>query len=260
MKKNTLLIIAALVAASGSAHAADTVLRFGVDPSFPPFESKAPNGELVGFDIDLGNAICAQAKVKCEWVETAYDGIIPALNAKKFDAVLSAMSMTPKRKTQVNFSDMLYHVPSILIAKKDSGLQPTADSLKGKTVGVAQGTTQEAYAQGEWQKKGVNIVSYQNQDFVNQDLASGRIDVTLTNAAVAETGFLKTPEGVGYAFAGEPLNDARYLGEGTAIGLRKDDQAHLTLINTALAEIHKNGTYSTLEKKYFTFEVYNKKS
>lgn len=259
MKKSTLLAIAALSATGGMAHA-ETTLRFGVDPSFPPFESKAPNGQLVGFDIDLGNAICAQAKVKCEWVETAYDGIIPALNAKKFDAVLSAMSMTPKRKTQVNFSDMLYHVPSILIAKKGSGLQPTADSLKGKTVGVAQGTTQEAYAQGEWQKKGVNVVSYQNQDFVNQDLASGRIDVTLTNAAAAETGFLKTKEGADYAFAGEPLNDTRYLGEGTAVGLRKDDQTHLSLINNALAEIHKDGTFEKLEKKYFTFEVYNKKS
>lgn len=259
MNKINLLIIATLSATSGLAQA-ETTLRFGVDPSFPPFESKAPDGQLVGFDIDLGNAICAQAQVKCEWVETAYDGIIPALNAKKFDAVLSAMSMTPKRKTQVNFSDMLYHVPSVLIAKKGSGLQPTADSLKGKTVGVAQGTTQEAYAQGEWQKKGVDVISYQNQDFVNQDLASGRIDVTLTNAAAAETGFLKTPEGAGYAFAGEPLTDTRYLGEGTAIGLRKDDQAHLTLINNALAEIHKNGTYQTLEKKYFTFAVYNKKS
>lgn len=259
MKKSPLLVITTLMAASSFAHA-DTTLRFGVDPSFPPFESKAPDGKLVGFDIDLGNAICTQAKVKCQWVETAYDGIIPALNARKFDAVLSAMSMTPKRKAQVNFSDMLYHVPSVLVARKGSGLQPTAESLRGKTVGVAQGTTQEAYAQGEWQKKGVNVVSYQNQDFVNQDLATGRIDVTLTNAAAAETGFLKTPEGTGYAFAGEPLTDTHYLGEGTAIGLRKDDQAHLTLINNALAEIHKNGTYQTLEKKYFTFEVYNKKS
>lgn len=147
MKKNILLVILTLAATTGFAQA-ETTLRFGVDPSFPPFESKAPDGKLVGFDIDLGNAICQQAQVKCEWVETAYDGIIPALNAKKFDAVLSAMSMTPKRKTQVTFSDMLYHVPSVLIAKKGSGLQPTAESLQGKTVGVAQGTTQEAYAQG----------------------------------------------------------------------------------------------------------------
>jgi len=97
---------------------AETVIKFGVDPSFPPFESKAADGSLTGFDIDLGNAICQQAQAKCVWVETAYDSIIPALNAKKFDAVLSAMAITEKRKAQVNFSNVLYNIPSVLVAKK----------------------------------------------------------------------------------------------------------------------------------------------
>lgn len=258
MKKSALITLLALASFSSLANA-DSVLRFGVDPTFAPFETKAPDGSLAGFDIDLGNAICQELKVKCQWVETAFDSIIPALDAKKFDAVLSAMSVTPKRQAQVDFSDTLYHIPSVLIAKKGSNILPTPESLQGKSIGVAQGTIQEAYAQALWQSKGVNVVSYQNQDLVNQDLESGRVDATLTNAAAAQTGFLDTAAGKGFAFSGEMLTDPKYLGAGTAIGLRKGDKEHQEMINKALVAIHQNGTFEKIEKKYFSFEVYNKK-
>ncbi len=255
MKKYSAVMLVLLGSFSAMSHA-ETVLKFGVDPSFPPFESKAADGTLVGFDIDLGNAICKQANAKCEWVETAYDSIIPALNAKKFDAVLSAMAITPKRKAQVNFTDVLYNIPSVLVAKKGSTLDATAEALKGKVIGVSQGTTQETYAMAVWQSKGVQVVSYQNQDAVNLDLESGRIDATFTNAAAAETGFLKTKAGADFAFVGKTVLDPQYLGEGAAIALRKDDQAHMDIINKALAGIHANGVYKQLEKKYFTFDVF----
>jgi len=137
---------------------------------------------------------------------------------------------------------------------------PTPESLKGKSIGVAQGTIQEAYAQALWQSKGINVVSYQNQDLVNQDLQSGRVDATLTNAAAAQSGFLDTAAGKDFAFSGEMLNDPKYLGAGTAIGLRKGDKEHVDMINKALVAIHQNGTFEKIEKKYFSFEVYNKKS
>lgn len=117
MKKFVLATVFAL--ASTGVLAKDlSVIRFGVDPTFAPFESKNPDGQLVGFDIDLGNAICAELKVKCVWVENAFDSIIPALRAKKFDAVLSAMTINDQRKKNVDFSDRLYNSPNRLIAKK----------------------------------------------------------------------------------------------------------------------------------------------
>ncbi|WP_130833438.1 ABC transporter substrate-binding protein [[Erwinia] mediterraneensis] len=257
MKK--IVLSAVLLACAFSASAlTQPELRFGVDPTFPPFESKAVDGSLQGFDIDLGNAICAQAKVKCVWVQTGYDGIIPALKARKFDAILSAMSMTPKRREQVAFSDMLYNTPSALVTKKGNALQPEAAALKGKIVGVAQGTTQETYAKEVWARQGVQVVSYPNQDEIYPDLASGRLDATLTSAASAETGFLKSPQGQDFAISGDMLYDKQYFGEGIGIGLRKDDTENLTLINNALAELHKNGTYDQLAKKYFSFSVYHK--
>lgn len=257
MKKLTLTALALLAGFSASAMAAD-VLRFGVDPTFPPFESKASDGALQGFDIDMGNAICQQMNVTCVWVQTGFDGIIPALQARKFDAILSAMAMTPRRREQVAFTDMLYNTPSALLTRKDSQLMPDVASLKGKTIGVAQGTTQEGFAKSVWGSQGVQVVSYPNQSEIYPDLASGRLDGTFTSAAAAESGFLKTPQGAEYHIAGKPLYDPKYFGEGVGIGLRKDDGARIARINAAIAELHKNGTYDRLAKHYFSFDVYHR--
>ncbi len=255
MKKNlSFALMLSLTAFSQMAFAQQT-LRFGVDPTFPPFESKASDGSLQGFDIDLGNAICEQAKVKCQWVQLGFDGSIPALQARKFDAILSAMSMTEKRREQVAFSDMLYVTPSAILTPAKSPLSGDIAALRGKSIGVAQGTIQETYAKAHWATKGVNVVSYPNQMEIYPDLVAGRLDGSLANAVSAQQGFLNTPEGKGYVIS-DMLVDKEVLGNGVGIGLRKGDEANLKLINEALAELHKNGTYDRLAKKYFTFKVY----
>ncbi|ORM72783.1 ABC transporter substrate-binding protein [Pantoea wallisii] len=255
MKRTLSLALLLSLGAFSQLTAAQQTLRFGVDPTFPPFESKASDGSLQGFDIELGNAICAQAKVKCQWVQIGFDGSIPALQAKKFDAILSAMSMTEKRRQQVAFSNMLYVTPSALLTPANSTLTEDISTLRGKNIGVAQGTIQETYAKSKWAPQGVNIVSYPNQMEIYPDLVAGRLDASLANAVSAEQGFLGTPEGKGYVNKAT-LDDKELLGNGVGIGLRKGDEANLTLINSALAELHKNGTYDKLAKKYFTFKVY----
>ncbi|WP_042303398.1 ABC transporter substrate-binding protein [Paraburkholderia kururiensis] len=257
MKKLLAAVTVALLALSAGAHAKDwTTIRFGVDASYPPFESKASDGKLVGFDIDLGNEICARLKAKCVWVENDFDGMIPALKAKKFDGVLSSMSMTPQRAEQIAFSSKLFNTPTRLVAKKGSGIKPTPESLAGKSVGVEQGTIQETYAKTYWEPKGAKVVSYQNQDQVYADLLSGRLDAALQDAVQADIGFLKTPRGAGYEFVGKDLVDPKILGNGAGIGLRKEDTDLKAKIDKAIAEILKDGTYKKLEKKYFDFDVY----
>lgn len=254
---NKKLSFALLLSLSAFSHVAfaEQTLRFGVDPTFPPFESKASDGSLQGFDIDLGNAICAQAKVKCQWVQIGFDGSIPALQARKFDAILSAMSMTEKRREQVAFSDMLYITPSALLTPAKSPLTGDIKALRGKKISVAQGTIQETYAKGKWATQGVNVVSYPNQMEIYPDLVAGRLDASLANAVSAEQGFLSTPEGKDYVISAT-LVDKEILGNGVGIGLRKGDEANLKLINSALAELHRNGTYDQLAQKYFKFKVY----
>jgi lysine-arginine-ornithine-binding protein len=246
----------ALSFAAFSAQAKDaSELRFGVDPTYAPFESKAPSGQLVGFEIDLGNEICKRLDVKCVWVETGFDGIIPALQGRKFDAILSAMSITPKREEQLAFSVPLFNTPSRLIGREGADLKPTVASLAGKNIGVAQGSTQEAYAKANWATTGINVVSYANQEQVYPDLRSGRIDATLTDVLAGSQGFLKTPQGKGFTFVGEPVTDPKTLGKGAGIGMRKDDAPLRKKIDRAIDAMVKDGTYKKIEQRYFDFDI-----
>jgi lysine/arginine/ornithine transport system substrate-binding protein len=250
--------VAAMSLVAGAA-AADplTQITFGVDATYPPFESKAPNGEFQGFDIDLGKAICADLKVKCVFVDQGFDGIIPALEARKFDAILSSMTVTPVRAQQIDFSSEMYNEPTALIAKKGSGLKPTVESLKGKTVGVEAGTIQETYAKTYWQPNGVTVVSYPGQDQVYADLLSGRLDASLQDSVEADYGFIQTPKGAAYMIAGDVKSDPKdVLGSYIAIGLRKDEPELKAKIDGAIATILKNGVYKKIEAKYFNFNVY----
>ena len=251
------VLFASLTAWSPGVSAKDwKVIRFGVDPSYPPFESKAPDGSLVGFDIDLGNALCAKLNAKCVWVENDFDGMIPALQARKIDAVLSDMSVTEKRLQQIDFTNKISYSPTRMVAKAGSNLQPTAQSLRGKHIGVEQGTIQETYANTYFAPSGVNVVSYQNQDQVYADLKSGRLEASLQDEAQASVGFLKTPEGQGFEFCGPELNDSKILGSAAAIGLRKGDVDLKNALNNALADLLKDGTYQKIAKKYFDFNIY----
>jgi lysine-arginine-ornithine-binding protein len=251
------VLFAYLVSWSPGVFAKDwKVIRFGVDPSYPPFESKAPDGSLVGFDIDLGKALCAKLNAKCVWVENDFDGMIPALQARKIDAVLSDMSVTEKRLQQIDFTNKISFSPTRMVAKSASKLLPTAESLRGKTIGVEQGTIQETYAKTYFEPNGVNVVSYQNQDQVYADLKSGRLEASLQDEAQASVGFLKTPEGQGFEFSGPELNDAKILGSAAAIGLRKGDADLKNALNNALAGLLKEGPYQAIAKKYFDFNIY----
>lgn len=257
MKKLVFSIIVACTSLSASAKDWN-VIKFGTSPAYAPFESKASDGSLIGFDIDLGNALCKKLKAKCEWVENDFDGLIPALKARKFDAILASMNITEQRQKQISFSDKIYNAPTRMIASKGSPLQPTAESLKGKRVGVQQGTVQETYAKQRWASGGVNIVSYQNQEQVYQDLSAGRLDASLQDAIEAEYGLLKTPKGKNFAFAGNDIADPKIFGIGTGIGLRKEDEELRKDLNRALAEIIKDGTYKSIASKYFSFEIYSR--
>jgi histidine transport system substrate-binding protein len=258
MKKFAVCVALALMAGSAAAKDWHTV-RIGVDASYPPFESKAANGQIVGFDVDLTKALCARMNVKCVWVENDLDGIIPALKARKFDAIVSSLTITPQRRQQIDYSDKLFDAPARMIARSGSPLLPTPESLKGKNVGVEQGSTQEAYAKVHWAPKGVNVVSYQNQDQVYQDLIAGRLDATLQDEVQADYGFLKTPRGKGFGWAGPEVEDLATIGDGTAIGLRKDDADLKAKFNAALASLHKDGTFDKIAKQYFDFPIYKGK-
>jgi lysine/arginine/ornithine transport system substrate-binding protein len=250
MKPLKIWLALACACVSGAALADAQTLRFGLEAQYPPFESKAPSGALQGMDIDVGNAVCKATKMTCSWSETSFDGLIPALNGRKFDAINSAMNATDKRREAIDFTTPIYRVPTELIARTGSGLATTTESLKGKRIGVLQGSIQETFMKVHWEPAGVIVVPYQDQNQVFADLASGRVDGTLLLAPAGQP-FLQRPDGKDFSFVGQPVHDDKILGSGIAFGVRKGDEALKAKLNEAIAKLKADGSVKSLGAKYF---------
>ena len=236
------------------AQAGGKKLRIAVEGAYPPFSELGPDGQITGFDVDIARALCAQMGVECQLVQQAWDGMIPGLNARKFDAVLSSMSITDERRKSVNFSNRYYSTPARLVARAGSTLDGSPAKMKGKRVGVQRSTSHDRYASEQF--AGAEVVRYTGQDEVFLDLAAGRLDATLCDSVAADVGFLKRPAGKGFAFTGPLFNDSKYFGYGAGIALRKADVELQQRFNTAIAAIRGNGTYKKIQDKYFSFDVY----
>lgn len=251
-----ILPLALALAAGSSLAAVPKEIKIGTDPTYAPFESKNAQGQLVGFDIDLADELCKRIAAHCTYVESDFDALIPSLKAKKIDAIISSLSITEKRQQEIAFTEKLYAANARLIARKGADIQPTLESLRGKRIGVLQASTQEAYANLNWQPKGVDVVAYQSQDLIYADLASGRIDAAFQDEVAGSEGFLKLDAGKDFAFAGPAVKDDKLFGVGTGMGLRKDDTDLKVALDKAFDSLRKDGTYDKLAKKYFDFNVY----
>ena len=233
-------------------------MRFGIEAAYPPFESKTPAGQLQGFDVDIGNAVCAKLNMKCVWVENAFDGLIPALQARKFDAINSAMNITSKRRQSIDFTPAIYVVPIVMIAKHGSPLRPDVASLRGKHVGVLQKLVAGGFPEGALGQRGRGRRVAWDQDQIYADLVAGRLDAAVQEAQTAQDGFLDKPAGRDYQIVGEPLKDPATLGDGTGFGMRKNDKALQAKIVGALDALKKDGTLSALSQKYFKRDIVSK--
>lgn len=249
MKKINALCVVAGLLASMSVMAEN--LRYGVESQYPPFESRNAQGELEGFDIELGNAICKVGNFTCSWVESSFDALIPALSAKKFDAINSAMNITEARAKSIGFTKPIYRIPSMLIGKTGAVKEATAAGLQGKNIGVLQGSIQETYAKQHWEPKGVTVTSYQDQNQVYNDMVAGRLDGTLVMSAAGQSGFLDKPQGKGFGFIGQAVDDDKILGSGIGYGLRKDDTKLKAALDEAIVKVQNDGTITKLAAKYF---------
>ena len=227
-------------------------LRVAIDATYKPFTYKNEAGEPAGFDVDVAKALCDELKSKCVFVEQAWDGMIPGLQAKKYDAIISSMSITEERKQAVDFTGKYYNTPSCVVVKSALKLGADAANFKGKKIGVLKASTQEKYAMGELQPAGATIVPYDAQDQVYLDIKSGRLDGTVADVVEVNGGFLSTPDGKNYACAGEriPVSfDAKYFGDGAGVAIRKEDTALRDALNGAIKAIRDNGKWKEIAEK-----------
>jgi arginine/ornithine transport system substrate-binding protein len=230
-------------------------VRIGVEGAYPPFSEVTPDGKLVGFDIDIANALCEEMKVECELITQDWDGIIPALQARKYDAIVASMSITPERKEKVDFTSKYYNTPAKFVRKKGSGIEITKESMKGKAVGVQRATIHDNFVT-EVYGDTVEVKRYGTQDEAYLDMVAGRVDLLLADSVAMLGGFLETEQGKDYEFVGPDFSDPKYFGEGAGIALRKGEDDLLMMFNQAIESIRANGKYKAIQDKYFDFDVY----
>jgi arginine/ornithine transport system substrate-binding protein len=252
------IVVAYVLGFTVDAAARDwSTVRIGVDATYKPFTFKTPDGQLTGFDVDIANALCARMKVRCTFVESSWEGIIPGLRANKFDAIISSMSITDERKKAVDFTDKYYATPTQVITEIGAGDGSPA-SLKGKRVGVLKASIQEVYAKAVLAPAGATVVSYDSTQQSYLDLKSGRLDAVVVDKFEGKGGFLDTPEGKGYAFVGPELTDPKYFGTGAGIAVRKSDGDLRDRFDAALKAIRADGTWKKIADRYFDFDIYGK--
>lgn len=250
------VFVAAIALGAAQADAKDwKKVRIGVEGAYPPFSSVTSDGKLVGFDIDMANALCDQMKVECELVTQDWDGIIPALQARKYDAIIASMSITEERKKKVDFTNKYYQTPAKFVRKKGSGIEITKEGLKGKTVGVQRATIHDNFVT-EVYGDAVEVKRYGTQDEAYLDIAAGRVDLLLADSVALEDGFLKTDSGKDYEFVGPDFTDPKYFGDGAGIAIRKGEDELAEMFNAAIDAIRANGVYKSIQDKYFNFNVY----
>lgn len=244
---------AMLVAGAGLSSAqAQEKLKIGTEGAYPPFNTITPDGKVEGFDIDIADALCAQMKVECEIVTQDWDGIIPALQAKKFDAIIASMSITEERKKQVAFTNKYYTTPLALVAPKDSDLTSTDPAaLAGKVVGAQASTTQATYAQDVYGKAGAEAKLYPTQEEAITDLQNGRLDAVISDKFVLVDWMKKASDG-----CCKMIGDVKGTETQAGIAVRLEDNALREKLNAAIDAIVADGTYKKIQSKYFDFDIY----
>ncbi len=257
--KKTLAAIA-LVAAGlfgVAAHAADKFV-IGTEGAYPPFNKIEADGTITGFDVEIGQALCAKMGAECTVVAQDWDGIIPGLLAKKYDMIIASMFITEERKKQVSFTNPYYLAAMTHVVPKDSTITEfTKESLKGKTIGAQSGTTQADYIAAVYPDSEIKL--YPTQDEVNLDMVNGRLDLQVGDMLPMLEWTTKNTDGACCKLAGAPITDPKFVGEGVGIAVRQEDNALRERLNKALDELRADGTYKKINDKYFPIDIYTMK-
>ncbi|NDJ58314.1 arginine ABC transporter substrate-binding protein [Enterobacteriaceae bacterium 4M9] len=241
MKK--VLLAALLASLSLSATAAQTI-RFATEASYPPFETLDASNKIVGFDVDLANALCKEIDATCTFSNQSFDSLIPSLKFRRIDAAMAGMDITPEREKQVLFTKPYYDNSALFISI--DGKYTSIDQLKGKKVGVQNGTTHQKFITDKHPE--INIVSYDSYQNARLDLQNGRIDAVFGDTAVV-TEWLKANEKL--VPVGEKVTDKDYFGTGLGIAVRQGNTELQQKFNDALDKVKQNGTYEAIYNKWF---------
>lgn len=243
--------VCAMVIAGVSSGAQAEVLKIATEGAYPPFNYVDSDNKLHGFDVDIANALCERMKVECNIVAQDWEGIIPALIAKKYDAVVASMIATDERKKKIAFTNHYYRTPLSIAVAKDSDITDAQTRFKGRTVGAQSSSTQAIYAEEHYGPAGADVKFYPTMDEANSDLAAGRVDGVIAD----KFPLLAWTESAGKDCC-KILGDINGTTADASIAVRQDDNALRERLNKALDEIVADGTYKKISSRYFAFDIY----
>ncbi len=255
VRRSVLIALLSLIAAAPAAVAQAPEwkkIRVAVEGNYPPFSRMGTDGKLSGFDIDIANALCRRMGAECTLVQQEWDGMMPALAAKKFDMIVASMTISEERKKAADFSDPYYDVPSRWVARAGAFRDASPESLKGKRIVVLRNSPRAKYVAERYKASDVLLVNKESDVYL--ELAAGRGDIGFGSSVVSSEAFLKKPEGKGYAQVG-PTVRLDGGGGGVGIAFRKGENALREKVNAALKAIKADGTYKKLADAYFDFDV-----
>lgn len=222
---------------------------------FPPFNMLDAQGKPAGFEVDLASAICQRAKLDCRIVAAPWDDIMPGLLDKRYDIAVASLHMTRERRRHIAFSRRYYTPPAAFVTTRgDLPADGAPALLRGKTVGVQNGTTFTDYLERAFRKT-IKMRRFATAEEARAELAGGKLDAVLGDK-VALWKWLESPQGACCAFFGQDIKDARTLGEGVGAGFRKEDTKLRQAFNQALADMITDGAYRKIAERYFPFPIY----
>lgn len=260
MKLTVLSLLALLAADVSGSYAAEGELSIGTEGAYPPWSMADAAGNVTGFDADVGALLCTKLSMKCHFVVQAFDGLIPALKAKRFDIIISGMSITADRKKEINFSVGYAELANVFVVPKSSDLAGLKDietllkSLDGKKVGVQAGTTHAHFL--EKRVPNADLKTYDTLDQMQIDLATGRIDTAFADASALQD-FLAKPDGKDFQFVDVKIQSTfdPSLGEGIGVGIAQENTALKADIDKALCELVADGSIGKASEKWFKTDI-----
>lgn len=239
------LVLSAVALASSAGNIPDP-LRIATEGAYPPFNGVDANGKLIGFDVDIAMALCKEMKANCELVAQDWDGIIPALVANKYDAIIASMSITDERKKTIDFTNKYYSNYLAIIGEK--GKVAGTNDLVGKVVGAQRSTLASQWAEDNLMGK-ADVKLYDTQTAAYADLSAGRLDAMVSDIYPAMD-WLK--DNSGYELSGNAIDINDQIG----IGIRQGESDLKAAFNKAIDAIRTNGTYAKINAKYFSADIY----
>ncbi len=228
-------------------------VRVGTEGAYPPFNNLNARGELEGFEIDYGKALCEKVKLTCTFVAQDWDGIIPALLAGKYDVIIAGMSMTDERRRRVDFSRPYADIPPAFIAgKRVTATEISPAALRGKVIGAQSATVHANFLEKYYGRSSIKL--YPTQDEANLDLANGRLDYVVADKQVL-LDFLGGKGGECCRHIADVKPEKEIHGDGIGMAFRKEDSALRALFDKAIEESLRDGTHEKAAAKWFSVKI-----